>query len=207
MQVSTIEFFPKISKTSKMPCGSFSLPAQECKTGGVLAKIPGSVCHDCYALKGNYRFPNVKKPRYENLELINDLPRFEKTMIDYLTKNEKSGFFRWHDSGDLQSIDHLKSIIFIAAVLPHIKFWLPTKEKQILNEATRQGLAIPDNLIIRLSMPMVDMAPIDTGFLTSTVHTGAPFGHECGAYKNEGKCGTCRTCWNAEVKNVSYKKH
>lgn len=207
MITQKIEFIPRISKTSKMPCGSFSLPAQECKTGSILAKIAGSVCHGCYALKGNYRFPNVKKPRYENLELINDLPAFERHMIDHLQKNEKSGYFRWHDSGDLQSIDHLKSIVFIAACLPHIKFWLPTKEKQILNEYKRQGGNFPDNLIVRLSMPMINMPPTDTEFLTSTVHTDQPIGTECNAYNQGGKCNECRACWNAEIKNISYKKH
>lgn len=207
MQVSTIQFIPKISKTSKMPCGSFSLPAQECITGAKLAKVKGSVCHGCYALKGNYRFSNVKKPRYENLELINDLPAFEKAMINHLTANEKSGYFRWHDSGDLQSVKHLESIVFIASVLPHIKFWLPTKEKAILNQYKRKGGIFPDNLIVRLSMPMVNMSPVNTDFLTSTVHTENAFGYECKAYENNGQCGTCRTCWNAEVKNVSYKKH
>lgn len=207
MITQTINFLPKISKTSKMPCSSFSLPAQECKTGSALAKIPGSVCHNCYALKGNYRFPNVKKPRYENLELLNDLPNFERHMIDYLMKKEKSGFFRWHDSGDLQSVDHLKSIVFIAACLPHIKFWLPTKEKAMLKQYKAAGGIFPDNLMVRLSMPMIDMAPIETDFLTSTVHTAEPIGFECNAYKQQGQCLECRACWNAEVKNVSYKKH
>ena len=207
MSCQTIEFIPKISKTSKMPCGSFSLPAQECKTGSKLAKVAGSVCHKCYALRGNYRLNNVKRPRYENLELIKDLRTFEVRMINHLRNNEKSGFFRWHDSGDLQSVDHLKSIVFIAAVLPQIKFWLPTKEKAILKQYRASGGLFPDNLVVRLSMPMIDQAPVDTGFLTSTVHTVHPFGHECKAYENGGKCGSCRTCWDPEVKNVSYKKH
>ena len=41
-----------LSRTSKMPCESISLDARQCKTGSKLAKIPGSVCNGCYALKG-----------------------------------------------------------------------------------------------------------------------------------------------------------
>ena len=45
-----------LSKPSKMPGWSIGIPAKECKTGGKLQKIPGSVCFDCYALKGCYVF-------------------------------------------------------------------------------------------------------------------------------------------------------
>jgi hypothetical protein len=48
-----------------------TLPAWECKTGSKLAKIPGTVCHGCYAMKGNYtRFPSVKKAQYKKLGSI-----------------------------------------------------------------------------------------------------------------------------------------
>jgi hypothetical protein len=45
-----------LSKPSKMPGWSIGLPAKECKTGGKLQKVPGSVCFDCYALKRLLRF-------------------------------------------------------------------------------------------------------------------------------------------------------
>jgi len=41
-----------LSKPSKMPGWSIGLPAKECKTGGKLQAVKGSVCFDCYALKG-----------------------------------------------------------------------------------------------------------------------------------------------------------
>ena len=46
-----------LSKPSKMPGWAYGLPAAECKTGSKLAKIPGTVCYGCYALKGCYVFP------------------------------------------------------------------------------------------------------------------------------------------------------
>ena len=36
-----------LSKPSKMPGWSIGLPAKECKTGGKLQKVKGSVCYDC----------------------------------------------------------------------------------------------------------------------------------------------------------------
>jgi hypothetical protein len=214
MQVTTIKF----SKPGKMPCSTFSTPAQACITGSKLREVPGSVCSDCYAMKGNYRFPNVKAPRETNLAaVLGDLPTWRAAMIDSIRANEKSGYFRWHDSGDVQSFDHLLEIINIARALPEIRFWLPTKEKQFLARL-RRGLAgndprcvVPANLTIRLSMAMIDEAPHGAWPLTSTVHRANSYtpalGHPCGAYQNKGKCGDCRTCWDASVPNVSYPKH
>ena len=50
-----------LSAPSKMPCSSYSISATRCVTGSKLAKIEGTVCHNCYALKGNYiRYAKTK---------------------------------------------------------------------------------------------------------------------------------------------------
>ena len=56
-----------LSKPSKMPGWSIGLPAKECKTGGKLQKVPGSVCYDCYAMKGCYVFKVVQDAQYRRL--------------------------------------------------------------------------------------------------------------------------------------------
>ena len=48
------EITGSLTRTSKMPGLSYSLPAWECKTGSKLRKVKGSVCASCSALKGNY---------------------------------------------------------------------------------------------------------------------------------------------------------
>ena len=54
-----------MTRTSKMPGLSYSLPAWECQVGAKLRKVPGSVCAGCYALKGNYtRYPALKAAGY-----------------------------------------------------------------------------------------------------------------------------------------------
>ena len=59
------------TRTSKMPGLSYSLPAWACKTGQKLAKIPGTPCYGCYAMKGNYtRYPAIKRAQYRRLEAI-----------------------------------------------------------------------------------------------------------------------------------------
>ena len=100
-----------LSKPSKMPGYAYNLPAWECKVGSKLAKVPGSVCHGCYALKGRYRFPNVKEAMYRRLASITR-PDWARTMAADINAR-KSRFFRWHDSGDVQSVKHLLKIFHV----------------------------------------------------------------------------------------------
>ena len=60
-----------LTRTSKMPGKSYSLPAWACQTGSKLRKIEGTPCFSCYALKGNYiRYPKIKEIQYKkNLSL------------------------------------------------------------------------------------------------------------------------------------------
>jgi hypothetical protein len=55
---------------SKMPGTSYGLSAFKCKTGAKLAKIPGSVCHGCYAMRGNYLFAAPKAAQARRLRGI-----------------------------------------------------------------------------------------------------------------------------------------
>jgi hypothetical protein len=69
-----------LSKPSKMPGWAYGIPAKECKVGSKLAKIPGTVCHGCYALKGCYVFPNVQAAQYKRLKAIDD-PRWTRQWL------------------------------------------------------------------------------------------------------------------------------
>ena len=60
-----------LSQPDKMPGYAYGLPAWECKTGQKLAKVPGSVCSGCYAMKGNYtRFPAIRESQYKRLAAL-----------------------------------------------------------------------------------------------------------------------------------------
>ena len=61
-----------LSAPGKMPCPSINLPATACVTGQILAKVPGTTCHGCYALKGRYRFPDTIKAMARRLEALSD---------------------------------------------------------------------------------------------------------------------------------------
>ena len=97
-----------LSKPSKMPGWSIGIPAKECKTGSLLQKKKGSVCFDCYALKGCYVFKVVQDAQYRRLAAIKS-PQWVEAMAT-LINSKKPDVFRWHDSGDVQDLDHLQKI-------------------------------------------------------------------------------------------------
>ena len=91
-----------ISKPKKMPGDSFNISAFGCVTGQKLAKIEGSVCYDCYALKGCYVFKVVQDAQYRRLAAIKR-PDWVDAMA-HLINSKKPDEFRWHDSGDVQDL-------------------------------------------------------------------------------------------------------
>lgn len=197
-----------LSSPSKMPCYGYSTPASRCITGGKLRKVKESICSVCYALKGRYVFPNVLDAMEKRFHsLFNS--KWEDAIAFLIEKKEKSGFFRWHDSGDLQGTWHLQKIVNIANRLPHIKFWLPTREISTISTWIDQGNKIPENLTIRLSSFMLDGQPplAAANRLGLCVSGASDSNWNCPASKQEGKCGDCRNCWNKEVFQVNYKKH
>ena len=190
----------KLSKTSKMPCYSYNLPATKCITGSKMAKIKGTTCYDCYALKGMYNFPVVKEAMMRRYEAINH-PEWVFAM-SVLINSKKSKYFRWHDSGDIQSIEHLQKIFEVCKSTPNTIHWLPTREAQILKQVDKK--AVPNNLVIRLSAIKVDGNAPKSWDLTCTVSTKK---YTCMANKQGGKCLDCRACWNKKIKNKIYPLH
>ena len=186
-----------LSAPSKMPGPSYNLPATQCITGSKLVKIPGSVCKGCYALKGRYNFNNVRLALARRMESLQH-PQWVYAMT-VLIKGEE--VFRWHDSGDLQSVQHLMNIFAVCKATPETSHWLPTREAKFLPLNTD---SIPKNLIIRMSSHMIDQKPVKFWPWTSTVSTGS---FTCPASKQGNECKSCRNCWSREVANVSYPKH
>ena len=93
-----------LSAPGKMPCPSINLPAAACITGSILARVPGTTCHGCYALKGRYNFKYTKIAMARRLEALKD-SRWVRAMVTLMQGRK---YFRWHDSGDNQSAWHLK---------------------------------------------------------------------------------------------------
>ena len=189
-----------LTYTTKMPGPSYNTPASRCLTGAKLRNVKNSVCSSCYALKGNYkRFPKVEEAlerRFQSLGHVSWV-----TAMATLIKGHK--FFRWHDAGDLQSMQHLENIFEVCRLTPDTQHWMPTREARFLSLMDPD--IVPSNLIIRMSSHMIDQKPVKFWPWTSTVTSG----HDasCPAPKQGNKCGSCRACWSRDVKTVSYGKH
>ena len=202
-----------LSAPSKMPSYAWSISAKRCNIGSKLAKVEGSVCNKCYALKGRYMFPmvqNALEKRYWRWS--SNREKWTNAMI-YIMHNKKhiinTGFFRWFDSGDIQGEAMLSDMNTIAWSSPHIRFWLPTKEYNLVKEY-KQNNDIAPNLVIRVSNPSVNSNTLTDYEHISTVYSKDLLenseGYICPSSKQGNKCGECRMCWS-DKHEVSYIAH
>lgn len=216
---------------SKMPGTSFGISAHACLAGQELAKLPGSICSNCYALRDKMSWPKVQlayRRRLEGLSHPNWVGAMVRLLLHYHAapfrridlglrgkklarvgsrlRLNPMGFHRWHESGDLQSVEHLAKIVEVCRRTPNIKHWLPTRELAILRAWDGE---VPPNLTIRVSATMIDGPPPNGWKQSSTVHSRTPPKgvHECPAYKQEHQCKDCRACWSRDVPVVSYLQH
>jgi hypothetical protein len=188
----------RLGKPSKLPGYSYGLDARRCRRGGQMRGVPGSVCSTCYALNDFYATwtPVAKghSKRHDGLEH----PLWVDAMVTLIAHHCRppNHYFRWHDSGDLQSPEHLERIIDVCRRTPDVRHWLPTREYADVAEVARRRMlpasmlgtivdlipalaaaAFPPNLVIRLSAEMVDSEPVVpmelSALPTSTVQTAA----------------------------------
>jgi len=136
-----------------------------------------------------------------------DDPQWVEAMVSSLDDNR---WFRWFDSGDLQSADMLLKIFEVARRTPWCNHWVATRERSFVREALAQE-AVPENLVLRVSATWPDV-PVRKMYLDgvqyANVHKNeAPDGHRCAAPDNGGECGDCRVCWGKDMEVVSYGLH
>jgi len=196
-----------LSAPSKMPGPSMNLPAVACITGAKLVNVKGSTCSGCYALKGRYRFQNVKDAMQRRLDRLHD-PRWIDAMVTLINGRhwqKPQPVFRWHDSGDIQSVQHLKNIFEVCKRTPATAHWLPTREARFLKLMDPE--VVPKNLKIVLSDHMNNQRVAPTWWpYTSGVSTD----HNqvtCPAASQGNKCLDCRKCWDRNTKRFIYGKH
>ena len=196
-----------LSAPNKMPGPSINLPAVACITGAKLVKVKGSTCSGCYALKGRYRFKNVRDAMQRRLSKLHD-PRWIEAMVTLINGRhwqKPQPVFRWHDSGDLQSVQHLKNIFEVCKQTPDTSHWLPTRESRFLNLMDPD--VVPKNLKIVLSDHMNDQERPPSWWPYTSGVTSDHEAVTCPASKQGNKCLDCRKCWDRGTKRVIYGKH
>ena len=154
--------------------------------------------NDYLNIKNSVRFVeqgSSSKPHAASLKH----PDWIEAMVALISGHE---YFRWHDSGDIQSVEHLKRIFEVCKRTPDTKHWMPTREARFLRLMDPD--IIPSNLIIRMSSHMIDQGPVTFWPWTSTVSSVTK---TCPAQDQGNKCMDCRACWDRKVANVTYPKH
>ena len=158
-------------------------------------------------------FPVVAAAMERRFQAL-DKPLWCEAIAELLNRRRQS-FFRWHDSGDLQSVAHLARIVRVCELTPQVRHWLPTREYKIVTDYVSAGGEIPANLEIRMSVHMigghVPTFPRLKGLVSvSTVSSDEatyPEAHQCPAPSQGGMCGDCRACWSPDVPHVNYHLH
>ena len=199
---------PKFSKASKMPCRSWSLQALDtCPasigTDGELV----DACKGCYATDGNYRFSNVKAPRLHNRDDWKQADWVDAMIAEL----DNDRYFRWFDSGDMYSLKLAEKIYDVMVATPWTRHWLPTRMHKFAKFADilAKMEALP-NVVVRLSSDSINgdiIAGNTTSTIIPTISHRKPKMTICEAYEREGKCATCRSCWDKDVEVVAYVAH
>lgn len=199
----------KLSKTGKLDgVKSWSLQAVKTCPGSVDPATGGLVpaCQGCYAIGGNYLFPNVVAPREFNQQ---DWKRdaWVSDMVDAL-RNDR--YFRWFDSGDVYDARLAQKMLQVMTLTPDVKHWLPTRMHKFAKFAgVLAAMQALPNVMVRASSDSV------TGEYTPGVHGStivpsldAPDGVTiCHAATNDGKCGPCRACYSKDIAVIGYVAH
>jgi len=221
---SAIETVGTISPGNiKMECGTWSLPVDFCKTGGLLRNKENTVCSKCYAAKMQvYRKKTLdlswkrNYDRYMISKAENKRELWINSMIKLINKKKlKHPYFRWFVGGDIPDIEFLYRAMEIADSLPNIKFWLPSKESALIRRFIKNN-TIPSNVCIRISKSMInprqkpkikELEPIRYS-TTFTKEYGKYFGFLCPATAGDIGCYKCGwKCWDKSIDNVTYYLH
>ena len=198
----------KLSVTSKLGVKSWSLQALETCPGSIGDNgelVPA--CSGCYATAGTYHYANVKKVRADNKEAW----KMNTFVSDFVEALQNERYFRWFDSGDMYTLELAEKMYTIMLQTPWVNHWVPTRMQKFSKFADIIAkMNALDNVKVRFSSDSV------TGEYTNGLHgsTILPSADNadmntfvCKAPENEGKCGTCRACYDKNVNLIGYIAH
>jgi hypothetical protein len=196
----------KLGRTAKMPGRSWGLPAGSTCPGSRDANgavVP--VCKACYAKTGNYTYPEVRAAREFNRQ---DWRR-DDWVAEMISEIAMESYFRWFDSGDLYHLELGHKILAVIRGTPHVQHWMPTRSYTVPRlRSVLELINAEPNAVVRYSSPNVDGTYSEEH--SSTVIPFADWPTQarvCPSSVQQGKCGSCRACWDKNVPVIAYVGH
>jgi len=204
--------FSKTSKLDGIP--SWSLPAlTHCpgarEKGGLIVEV----CRGCYAREGCYHFPSTKAVRESNV-LDYKQDDWEDRVI---AKLEGEEYFRWFDSGDVDTPVLAAKLHRIVKATPDTKHWIPTRSHKFKRIDRHLRLIDEEpNACVRISsdnigVPIVEYvagARRPSSVVIKNANDVPDGATVCNSYKTKpAKCNGCRACWDKTVETIAYPIH
>lgn len=195
-----------LTKTTKMGCSSWSIPAGPEVCAGFHAG-PESVCRSCYAAQGMYTMPCVRNAQAYRLDRWQNDPTIDAELIAAINRT-RSGYFRVFDSGDFTTVNDIDRWHVIAAACPTVRFWIPTRVWRLGSDwqsALNRLNALP-NVCVRASGLKWD-EPADSTLPLATLVTDDS--GDCPATLNHSSCvaESCRKCWDKANAETRISRH
>ena len=173
--------------------------------------------NDCYSVRYIKCHHNSTVRAYANNTIImrNDGEKLRKAIKEYCEKNIVR-YFRFHTSGELESVEQLKLYCDICNDNPDIIFYIYTKAFDILQAWIEKFVKFPINLVVNLSqwndnldglssrlLNQCNVFAYDDGETDLSHMTHCPAvdrkGHETGI-----TCAQCRRCMKRGSKTAVY---
>lgn len=154
----------------------------------------------CYAGKGFYVLQRAKYAA--QLDLLREDPEAFGAMLRMeLAKLPSGAIFRFHTSGDIESLEHVRIIREAITSRPDVKFYLYTRSWMIpdLRDAIERELFPLPNLHVWASTDATMPAAPDGWRVATIAEDGVkPSGPICPEQTGKRKsCTDCGLCWNA----------
>ena len=191
-----------------MPCRSWSLEARVTCPGSIdrATKELVEACKGCYATTGFYRMKSVNAPRVHNKEDWKNSDWVD-VMVDELDNDR---YFRWFDSGDVYCVALAIKILAVMKATPWCKHWMPTRMHKINKvRIVLEKMKALENVMVRYSSDGIHGEHTnDHGSTIAQADIAETIdGALCEASTREGKCATCRQCWDKSIPLIVYPQH
>lgn len=202
----------KFSQTQKMQIFRETVASWSLQAGtSCPASKDAEVCKGCYAKKGSYHYPTVKAVRSHN--------RADYHRADWVSDmtseiNKRFTYFRWFDSGDVESVELANKIYEVIKNTPNTKHWLPTRTDKIpkINSVLLKISELP-NVALRRSADNYGFKKERNGVNTYVIRKeDISYASSCGIFicpvtvnKDRKSCDDCTMCYTSQA--VAYLLH